>query len=412
VVLSFAGAAVPARAGAAGVLVTPSRVDARVRPGATLPPITVRNDTRAPIDVTAEVLPIRQEPSGMAAFVQSPAEVRATRALLAVASPRFRLAPGASRPVRVRVTGAPRSGIAAYAAVVFTLKRAETGSSGGPAVVPRLRLSSNLLLRFPGRARIDGRATAVRVEQGTGRTLDFIASVRNDGNIHARPRVSLAVLRADGTPVLRHEFTPENVLPGATRELVDSERQLLPAGEYRARIEARFGRRRSAAETTFRLTGPNQLPTPRLEIASLPAPEVKAGSPFDASVTVKSTGTDRAAGSGTIVLARAGGGPAIRRERFRLPPLQPGATTTRTVRLPGVPDGTYELRAELVLGGRTVAERAVEFSTREQRSLWSRVQDWLAGHIGLVIGAFALILVLTVGALLAYVRRLKARAGA
>jgi hypothetical protein len=394
------------------VLVTPSRIDARVRAGATLPPILVRNDTRAAVDVTAEVLPIRQDPSGMATFVQSPAEVRATRALLAISSTRFQLGPGASRPVGVRVNGAPQGAVAAYAAVVFTIKRADTGSSNGPAVVPRLRLSSNLLLRFPGRVRIDGRATAVRVEQGTGRTLDFIASVRNDGNIHVRPRVSLTVVGADGTPVLHHEFTPENVLPGATRELLYTDRKVLPAGEYRARIEARFGRRRSTAETPFRLTGPNELPTPRLEIVSLPAPDVRPDSPFDASVTVKSTGTDRAAGSGTIVLARAGGGAEIRRERFRLPPLQPGATTTRTVRLPGVPDGTYELRAELSLGGRTVADRAVEFSTRQQRSLWSRVQDWLAGHIGLVIAAFALILVLTVGALLAYVRRLKARAGA
>jgi hypothetical protein len=296
--------------------------------------------------------------------------------------------------------------VGVYAVVAFTARQVQT-SKAGAVVAPTIRLTSNLLLQYPGRVRLDGRATALRVEQGAKRTLRFFARIRNDGNLHVKPSARLLVTSAAGQPLVRHGVHPENVLPSFERELPLDVTALLPAGDYHARLDARVGGRRSHREIDFTLVGPNELPTPKLQIASLQTPQPDAGDDFSVDIALQNAGTGPITPAGALTLTRTGQTHVVAKQPLRPSELSAGSKQKLTVDLPGVPAGSYTLTARFADGPLVLAERTVVFDTDTRPALLQRLLDWLAGNIPLVLIGFGVVLLLVVSSMLAYIRKLR-----
>jgi hypothetical protein len=413
VVNGAVGLAVVAPAGAAaaepgGLLVSPSRIDVKVRTGDSLPPIALRNGTGRTLVIDVAAVPARQELSGLPVFELSRRSLAEGRRMWRVNPRRIRLAAGGRATVAVIAGRPPRRGrVGAYGVVAFTAHQVERRGSGA-VIAPTVRLASNLLLRYPGPVRLDGRATALRAEQAAKRTLRFLARIRNDGNLHVRPRARLTVTTAAGRPVVRRAFHAENVLPDAERELPLDVTTLLPAGIYRARLDARVGRRRSRQDMTLRLVGPNELPTAALRIVSLQTPQPDASEDFDVKLEFANPGSASIMPTGMLSVARSGDQRPVARRPLRPGTLAPGERAQLTIQLPGVRTGSYDLTARFTSGPRVLAERTVAFQTGTRPTLLERLQDWMASHILLVLAGFAAIVGVLVGALLTYVRRLRA----
>jgi hypothetical protein len=401
-------AAPPAAAG--GLLVSPTGIDVNVRSGSSLPPITVRNESGGSLLIDVVAVPAGQELSGLPAFDMSELSRRVCRTMLRVSPQHLRLAAGKSASVRVIAGRHPARGhVAVYAVVAFTARQVEKADSSGAVVAPTIRLTSNLLLRYPGPVVLDGRATALRVEQGAKRTLRFFARIRNDGNLHVKPASRLTITTAAGREVVRHAIHPENVLPGSQRELTFDVSKLLPAGDYRARVDARVGRRRSSRAVGFTLVGLNRLPTPKLEIVSLENPQPDADEDFDVALALRNTGTGPITPQGTLTLTRNGRPGTLAELPLRPSPLAAGSRQQLTLALPGVPTGTYSLTARFADGPLVLAERTVVFQPGTRPSLIDRVLDWLAGNIPLLLIGFAALLLIVVTSMLAYIRKLRRR---
>jgi len=395
----------PASAG--GLLVSPTGIDVKARPGTVLPPITVRNDSGRSLEVDVLAVPARQELSGLPVFDLSATSVAEGRTTLRVRPQRLRLAPGKTATVRVIAGRPPRRGqVGVYAVVAFTAHQTQK-SKAGAVVAPTIRLTSNLLLRYPGRARPDGRATALRVEQGAKRTLRFFARIRSDGNVHVKPLTRLTVTTAAGTQVFRHAVKPENVLPGFERELPLDVSKLLPAGRYHARIDARVGRRRSSRAVDFTLVGPNELPTAKLEIVSLQSPQPDAGDDFDVALALRNSGTGPITPVGMLTLTRNSGKELLATQPLRPSALGAGSSHKLTIDFAAVTAGTYTLTARFADGPLVLAERTVVFETGTRPALIQRVLDWLAGNIPLLLIGFAGVLLAVVTSMLAYIRKLR-----
>lgn len=388
--------------------VSPTRIEASVDRGSELPPVRVSNGTDRALVVDIAVAPATQALSGLPTFELSPKSLREGRRLVRVSDTRLRLPPGASRSVGARVVGRPRQGIAVYAVIAFTARdaRERQGEDAG-VVAPAVRISTNLLLRFPGEPRVRGRITALRAEQGPRRSLRFLARIRNSGNIHTEPRPVLTVATVGGKQVLRRRIPSETVLPGAERELELLVSQRLPAGRYRARVVARIGGSSSTRTANFRLVGMNRLPTPGLRIVSLETPRPDAGDEFTARVRVRSSGTAPVEPSGVASLTRVGGDEQVARRPVRISRLDPGEEGSAEVELPALEEGTYALAVRFTEAGRPVSERSVTFETGTQPALFDRVRDWMAANVGLLLALFGLALFGAIAALLVYVRRLR-----
>lgn len=408
-VAAVLAALLPSHARGQGLQVAPTRIAAEVRPGDRLPPIELRNRTRETLTVRVDVAPARQELSGLPLFDLSPSSRREGRRLARVSPRRLRLAPGQTRSVRVTVGRPARGRLGVYGVVAFTARVAGRSSERGAVLAPSVRLSTNLLLRYPGRIRRDGRATDLRVEQGPKRTLRFLGRMRNDGNLHVRPKARLTVTSVTGKLVVSRALPAENVLPDAERELAFDLTKLLPAGDYRARVRARIGRRRSVRTTDFRLVAPNELPTPKLEIAALAPPAPNAGERFNVRVGVRNVGTAPMAAAGRVALSDADTRTTVARERFDVPALAPGQSTVAKVALPALDEGRYALTARIRNQGRVLSERTVVFSTDTRPSLFTRALDWMAAHVPLLLAIFGGVLAIVVGTSATYIRRLRRR---
>ena len=395
-------------AASGGLFVSPTGIDVRVRPGTSLPPIVVRNDSKRTLLIDVAAAPARQDLSGLPVFDLSEPSVRAGRRVLRVSPRRLRLAPGRHASVGM-IAGRPptRGQVGVYAVVAFTARQLQKTDTEGAVVAPTIRLTSNLLLRYPGRVRRDGRATALRVEQGAKRTLRFFARIRSDGNVHVRPPARLTVTSAKGRHVVRRAFRSENVLPGFARELPTDVTKLLPAGDYHARLDTRVGRRRSAREIDFTLVGPNELPTPELRIESLQTPQPDAGEDFDVALELHNAGTGPIAPAGALTLTRTGQEGELSRIPLRPSKLAAGERRRLSIGLDGVPAGSYTLTARFAEGPRVLAERTVVFEPGTRPSLLDRVMDWLAGNVPLMLTAFAALLLIVVTSMLAYIRKLR-----
>jgi hypothetical protein len=166
-------------------------------------------------------------------------------------------------------------------------------------------------------------------------------------------------------------------------------RKLLPAGSYEAVVQARFGDARARRATTFRLVGPNRLPTPEATIGRIAAPGVRPDERFDVTFDLKSTGTAPLSGSTKVVLRPIGrGSPSV------LPP----------VALAGLAPG-HDITVTATSGGFTTGHASDQIEIRPAAPSSDRLRAWLAEHVLAVIAALAALALLSLAAAVIAVRR-------
>lgn len=405
--LLLIGVAAPAPAAAGGLLVSPSSIDQRVRPGALLPAVTLRNDSERAIVVRAFALRATQEINGLPRWTVDRRSKRIGARFLRVSPQRFRLAPGQARAVRARVLARwPTRGRGSYGVLVFDARQAGREVSGDAVLSANVRLAANVLLRYPGRVRHNTVLEQVRAEQAGPRVLRFFARMANRGNLHLEPDARMVIRDMRGRAVARAEFTGGNVLPGARRELTAELTKVLPAGRYVAHVTARAAGRTTRKRLAFKLVGPNELPTAQLQIARLASPQPAVDEEFEAIGELINRGTASARPRAVMTLSRLSGAP-LERRNLRLGALGPGRRAQVSATFPGLAEGQYRLSLRVAGPAGLADERTVVFAPGKQAALWNRVLDWAAAHVALLLAGFAAILLATIVAAGAYVRRLR-----
>jgi hypothetical protein len=241
--------------------VSPSRRVVVAEPPSALGPTVLSNTTARVLEVTARPALLAQNLDGSLRVLDGRADARAARQMLTAQPRRFALGPGEERVVAVRWSKLPLGTRAAQVGLVLQgVPRAEAG--GG--VQPVVRLVQPNLLSLPGRVRRAGTIESVRAQQGLGRTLRFLARLRNAGGAPETPRAgTLRIRDANGRTVVRRRWPATGaVFPRAVVEVPVQVRRVLPPGSYTVAASARLGGRRVSRAGRFELTGPNELKTP------------------------------------------------------------------------------------------------------------------------------------------------------
>jgi hypothetical protein len=398
--------AISSSALAGGVKIAPSTLDVRARAGQSLPPVTFTNGTGRTLDVRAIAVPVSEGLDGMPVYSLSRAAREAGRRLVSLPRSTFTARPGASIRLRPRVGRPPHGRVGAYAAIVFLADPVgiATAKKGG-TLVPRIRVAANVLIRFPGRVVRRGSVESLHARQGRGRTLDFVARLHNTGNLHVRAPGTLRVRRVGGREVLRAPIEPSMVLPKTRRDLTATVRKLLPAGSYEAVVQARFGDVRARRATTFRLVGPNRLPTAEATIGQIAAPGARPDERFDVTFDLESTGTAPLSGSTEVVLTPIGGGSPSVLPPVALAGLAPGHHITARTRAPGLLAGVYRVDVTATSGGFATGHASDQIEIRAAAPSSDRLRAWLAEHMLAVIAALAALALLSLAAAVVAVRR-------
>jgi hypothetical protein len=213
--------------------------------------------------------------------------------------------------------------------------------------------------------------------------------VRNDGELHQRPRAGLAIRRGTRT-LYRGAFPMENVLPSTEREIELVLPIRLPAGRYTAVASTRLGPHASRRTSGFELTGTNRLPTPRLSLAPLQVTGLHTGE----SPAVHATLANRGSGPGSARVrfsaGRLGAGLPLETKLVQARKLTAGDHRELTARFAALPNGRYQLAAELIVAGRVVDSRRLNVEVRAPAGLPDRLRDWLSAHALMALLTLAL----------------------
>jgi len=411
--VAFAVPSIPAASAAGTFSITPSQRDLVVRPPAKLAPTRVSNTTKNAYDVQAFPVLLRQGLTGAFEFDEAPGSLSAARTIMRVSPSRFRLAPGRSRTVGVRWEQTARGKRAAYVGLVF---QGQPRLKGGRSVPVITRLLSTNFLRVPGRYHANGIFKALNAAQAAPKVLRFLPRVANTGDVVASPTAGrLTIANSTGRTAYSTTWRGDVILPGAKRDFPIDVRRILPAGRYSARATMRFGTNRRARKisSAFTLVGPNQLPTPAVEIAGFAA-HGEVGGPARLSGSVRSTGTSPASVDLAVSLFRVTKSVAaatpIASRKLRFSELAPGTSRALAVDLSsGLTRGTYRVVGTYTDPTGAPQSLSSDFAASPHLGALTRLRRFLDRHkvtIGVVL---ALLLVGGVGLrLLRRQRRLEA----
>lgn len=374
--------------------IAPAKVLLETRPPRDIRPLQLTNTTRLVYDVRIFAAPLRQAPDGGLAYDASPEALRLARATIRLGETRYTMPPNSRRDLALRwLRPFPGQRVAPIGIVVQGIPRGAPGGTLGSDY----RLVGTYLLRLPG-GRRSGDFERLTAEQGSRKTLSFTAVVRNEGEVYDQPEGGRLVIRdARGRAVARGAFKGETILPGERRPFPITIERVLPAGDYTAEASMRMGGARRTIERRFRLVGPNELPTTKLEIVDLQASGF-VGERAQATVRVRNSGTLETAA--TVRVAMPGSAPAQAERR-----LAPGQEATVALELGELRAGEREVTATALAGRRTLDTSTVTLTARPERSFASRLERWLSDHSILVIGLLVALVLALVAALAARRRR-------
>jgi hypothetical protein len=376
--------------------IAPARRSVIARPPVDLRGTRVGNTTDGALEVRVVPVLLSQTLSGAFSFDSSPRGLRLAKSILQAAPESFRLAPGASREVSLAWRRLPRGARQAVAGVLY-----EAVPSARSASVHLLeRLLGVNVLRLPGHFLVRGAPAGVGVLQAKPRVLRFRLGVRNTGQAVAGPtRLRLIVDARGGGAVLRRTVAGDIVLPGATRDFVLDVSHRLGAGQYTARETVVFGGGHTVSgKVPFKLTGPNELPSPRLRIGPLQAHGTVGG---QARVEAPVSNAGTAPSSSTVLelslFRLVDGVPGVRpvaTRSVRLARLDSGQRGRLGASLGRLGRGTYSLVASYRDSTGAPQTFVADFAAQPQVGPLTRLRRFLAAHV-LIAPLTILILAMT-----------------
>lgn len=338
---------------------------------------TVFNRSSEEYDVDVSTAFLTQGPDGVILPVEEAASLSAARKILTVSPRKFELGAGESRQLDVEWRRLPRGERAAAIGLVVRGKAAEPDPA---QVSAEFRLVGIRFLRLPGPVSVEGRLTGLQVEQDAEeRVLNFLARLRNTGENYGEPSGQKFEIRDEfGEVVVRETWPGDVVLAGFERDFPIEVRKVLPAGEYTATAMARFGDSpRSRARASFTLTGPNELPVPKLDLLELRA-SGKEGDSAEVSGRVGNIGTQ--AGSASVQVALydadefgAAAGEPLAEEQASLGELAPDEEKTFDLDVGTVEAGDYLAEVVVTDGDQEFERRTSGFSAAPAEGLLSQL---------------------------------------
>ncbi|HHY48083.1 MAG TPA: hypothetical protein GX506_12385 [Firmicutes bacterium] len=228
------------------IAVTPTRIEAAVKDGDMLPPITIINNGNEDITVRAYVGPGGHDLDGTPILLAGPEYLTAGPDCLVAGSgqtctygiellqDKVRISPGGSEKVlaRVRVPDGAKGGL--YP--VIYLECAAPGTVGGAGISPISRVAVLTLLRLPGAIPGGLKARSLSVTQDSpGQPLSLELTVENTGNVHYYAMAFARIESQSGEIVATFPMQAAIVLPGCARRITGSwEPGAAPPGIYRA----------------------------------------------------------------------------------------------------------------------------------------------------------------------------------
>lgn len=376
---------------------SPARRALTARPPIRLTPTTISNTTPSTIKIRVFTALVRQQLDGTFTFDETPRALNEGRLVLSASPTSFTLKPNQTQKLDLHWQLMPAGRVAVYPGLIIEGRPQVKGQ----AVNTILRLLGVNFFKFPGAGPTRGRVVKVTGRQSAPRVLEFDPRIKNTGRVHASPIGGRCVITdGSGRVRFRAPFGQTNsvILPGFEREYpVTIKKPVLPAGRYRIRCAARFGKTSSSTSWRFTLSGPNTLPTADLKLRVVTA-KGEIGSRASVAIKFANPGTKGSPTVLKVTLARlsATGRPPkpLAHARVSGGTLAAGATRTRTVDIGGnLTKGNY--RATVVLSdGRTdVDELAGDFTASPKRSAWKRFTDWLGSYWWLLLLLLALLII-------------------
>jgi hypothetical protein len=388
--------------------ITPARRSVVARPPVGLQGTRVGNTTDGTLRVHVVPVWLTQTLSGAFSFDSSRGGLESARRVLRAAPGSFRLAPSASREVSLAWRGLPRGSRQAVVGMLY-----EAVPSSGPDSVHLVeRLLGVNVLRLPGHFLVRGAPASVGVLQAKARVLQFRLGVRNTGQAVAGPRrLTLTVDRQHGGRVLRQTVAGDIVLPGATRDFVLNVSRRLPAGSYAAHESIVFGPGHSVGRNIFfNLTGPNELPSPRLQVGPLVAHGTVGGqalleTPISNVGTAPSPPTSLELSLFRLIDGTPSARPIASR-RVTLARLGSGQHGRIRASLGRLSRGTYSLLASYRDSTGTPQTYVADFAAQPHLGVLARLRRFLSGHLLIAPLAVLFLAMVLVVALLARQQRL------
>jgi competence ComEA-like helix-hairpin-helix protein len=390
--------------------ISPARRNVVARPPTSLAPTHVADTTTVPYAVTVFPVLLTQDLTGAFNFSQDPRDLQAASTILSTSRKSFLLAPGASQDVSLRWNLLPLNTRAAYIGIVFQGQP----RANGHAVSVISRLLSINFLRLPGAYHSNGVFTGMPVTQFAPQVLRVLPRVKNTGDVVDSPTHGRLLIRdSAGHSVYKTHWTGDVILPGAVREFPIDIKQLLGAGTYTAIAAMTFGADRNAKiSTTFTLVGPNELPSPNVNITDF-AGKGAIGDPAQITAAVHSTGTapvslDLKLDLFRLVSGLPSGAPVATRI-VHFASLAPRSTTALDQRLGKLAPGEYRVIGSYTDPTGAPQQLVSDFTPTKAVSFWDRIKNFLSDHAVLLISLLALLLLAAVLArMLRRQRRLEA----
>lgn len=199
-VLAAAFLLAPSLAAAAGMEISPVLVEVGERAPSAI--VTVRNGGTAPCRYQVTALAWSEPVQGQPRLEPSDE--------LSAFPPLFQLGPGEERRVRVGATVPPGDSERAWRLFVEELPSAVEASGAGARIRIRTRFAIPVF-QAPARAQ---RSASLSLVAG-GRAVQAV--VRNAGNVHVRPELTVALLGDDGEKLHEQKILPTLVLAAAER---------------------------------------------------------------------------------------------------------------------------------------------------------------------------------------------------
>jgi len=384
--------------------IAPAKVLLETRPPRDIRPLQLTNTTRLTYDVRIFAAPLRPAADGGLTYDASPEGRALGRRTIKLAATRYTMPPDSRRDLGLRwLRTFPGQRVAPMGIVVQGTPRGAAQEN----LSSIYRLVGTYLLQLPG-GRRDGDFARLTAEQGPKRSLKFTAVVRNRGEVYDEPRDGRLTVRDQrGRAVARGTFKGELLLPGTERPFTVTIDKVLKAGRYTATATMQFAGRKRRIAQPFRLTGPNELPTTKLEIADLQGVGY-VDEPARVKVRVRNSGTTTATAE---VVARLDPGGDERKSPPRR--LAAGEEATFELELGDLDKRDYDITTTANVGGKTFDSANISITPRPERSWWSRFKRWLSEHAVLAVVLLALLALAAMAAVMwRYRRRVHAQLAA
>ncbi|NMB46872.1 MAG: hypothetical protein GX998_10760 [Firmicutes bacterium] len=241
-----------------GVLVSPARLVATVKPGEQLSPVRVKNATNSPVEIDVYVGRAEHRWNGSPIYFDSPAERSWGARHLGLDQTHLLLEPGELSTITATIGDLSdiRGG---FYPVIFVEIRPPKGSVGTVAVS---RLAVLTLLQVVGSKPSDLAVTTLDIDQANpGEPIGVFPLIMNQGEVHASFSGYIEIAHVGGDIGTRLPVQPMTVLPGCSRQLaLWWHPEKLPVGTYRVNAHLSAGGEPiEAGQWAFQVNQPYEL---------------------------------------------------------------------------------------------------------------------------------------------------------